>query len=99
MDNALSRTQNPPAQIDSMIYLLKVDLDKLELNFNGSKSKREIGEKINPTIQHWLRVAMGGLSGTYGATPMQRQTWSMPKRSLKNSVRSLKQFEAKNSGN
>ncbi|MCB0823625.1 MAG: hypothetical protein KDC09_13065 [Bacteroidales bacterium] len=73
MDNALSRTQNPPAQIDSMIYLLKVDLDKLELNFNGSKSKREIGEKINPTIQHWLRVAMGGLSGTYGATPMQRQ--------------------------
>jgi hypothetical protein len=73
MENAIKRTPNAPASLDTAIYLIKRKLFALDLELNGNKSRREVGEKIDPTIRHWLRVAMGGLSGTYGPTPMQRQ--------------------------
>ncbi|MCB2222224.1 MAG: glycosyl hydrolase [Bacteroidetes bacterium] len=73
MEKALSRAPEATLALDSMIYKTKRDLFELDITLNGNRSKREVGEKINPTIRHWLRVAQSGLSGTYGPTPLHRQ--------------------------
>ncbi len=73
MEHALARTPEASGELDSMIYRVKRDLYDLDMTLNGNRSKREIGEKTNPTIRHWLRVASAGLNGTYGPTAMQRQ--------------------------
>ncbi len=40
---------------------------------NGNRSKREIGEKNNPTIARRLNVA-NSFNSTYGPTPMQKRS-------------------------
>lgn len=84
MQEALSRSYASTGKLDSILYTLKVDLDLLDKKLNGSKSKREVGEKDNPTLRHYYRVAMSGATnGTYGPTTLHRENLGIASAELK----------------
>ena len=64
----------------SMIYQVNRNLIDLERKLYGSKSKREVGEKNNPTISGRLWNAMGGVQNTtYGPTQTQIESYDIAK--------------------
>ena len=80
MQEALARTPVYPGRLDSLLYNLTQDLDSLDEQLNGNRSKREIGEKIRPTMNHFYRVAYSGATnGTYGPTETHRQCLGIAK--------------------
>ena len=75
LKKALSRTPTAPGNLDVKLYNLKQDLFVLDEKLNGNRSKGQVGEKNNPTINSRLRVAMSGtLSSTYGPTPTHKRS-------------------------
>ncbi|MEJ2721315.1 MAG: glycosyl hydrolase, partial [bacterium] len=67
---ALSRTPAAPGDLDKQLYELRQTLLDFDERLNGNRSKRQIGEKVNPTIYSRLRFAMGSTrNSTYGPTP------------------------------
>jgi photosystem II stability/assembly factor-like uncharacterized protein len=69
MQKALSRTPAAPGYLDTELYQLRQDLLALDEKLNGNRSKREVGEKNNPTIVSRLNLATFGTFGsTYGPT-------------------------------
>ncbi|NIO00755.1 MAG: glycosyl hydrolase [Candidatus Latescibacteria bacterium] len=70
MRAALSRTPAAPGGLDGQLHELRQTLLEFDEQLNGNRSKRKVGEKINPTINSRLRFAMGGTRhSTYGPTP------------------------------
>ncbi|MDX1315164.1 MAG: hypothetical protein R3356_06655, partial [Eudoraea sp.] len=55
-------------------YDLKHHLYVIEEKINGNSSRSEIGERNPPSVGSHMRVAMRGLSTTYGPTPLHRQS-------------------------
>ncbi len=71
-------TQND--SLFSMIYRIDRNLIALERRLYGNKSKKEVGEKNNPTISGRLWNAMGGVQNTtYGPTQTQRNSYDIAK--------------------
>lgn len=69
MQKALSRSLTAPGYLDTELYQLRHDLLALDEKLNGNRSKREAGEKNNPTIASRLNLAAFGTFGsTYGPT-------------------------------
>jgi hypothetical protein len=69
MQKALSRTPAAPGHLDTDLHQLRQDLFALDEKLNGNRSKREAGEKNNPTIRSRLNMAsFGTFSSTYGPT-------------------------------
>lgn len=57
------------------IAVLQQELDALDTQLNGNPAKREIGEKVNPTIGNRLFALYRGIStSTYGSTPTHQET-------------------------
>jgi len=71
MQTALSRSAAVPGELDSKLHQLKRDLMDLDAQLNGNRSRREVGEKTNPTINNRLRVAGSAMNSTYGPTKTQ----------------------------
>jgi photosystem II stability/assembly factor-like uncharacterized protein len=70
MRTALSRTPAAPGDLDEQLHELRQTLLEFDEKLNGNRSKRQIGEKTNPTINRRLGFAMGGIRhSTYGPTP------------------------------
>ena len=75
MQIALSRTPVAPGNLDRDLHQLKQALLELDGKLNGNRSKQQIGEKNNPTINYRLGVAMNGtMSSTYGPTPTHKRS-------------------------
>ena len=81
MINALSRSNVEPGDLNTKFYNLKRELLDIETEFYGNKSKREVGERINPTVYSRMRAAqMGTNSSTYGPTPTHKRSLEIAKK-------------------
>ncbi len=75
---ALARTPGASAELVAQLHDLKTALKELESEVNGSPSKREVGEKVRPTISSRLfTVQLGIARSTYGPTSTHRQQLSI----------------------
>jgi hypothetical protein len=68
---AYERANKTDETLHKQLLSLRAQLIDVELKLNGSKARREVGEKDDyPTVRHYLYVASSGTSGsTYGPTP------------------------------
>lgn len=74
MDKALSRTPIDPKALHQQIHLLRSELHAIDEAMNGNRSKQEVGEKNEPTVNSRLQVASQGTAwSTYGPTPTHRE--------------------------
>jgi photosystem II stability/assembly factor-like uncharacterized protein len=72
---ALSRTAAAPGNLDGELHQLKQALLKLDEQLHGNRSRREVGDEKNPTIERRLGVAMMGTAySTYGPTPTHKRS-------------------------
>jgi photosystem II stability/assembly factor-like uncharacterized protein len=72
---ALSRTKAAPGDLDGQLHELRQTLLDLDERLNGNRSRREVGEKNNPTIRGRLWFATGGTRhSTYGPTPTHERS-------------------------
>lgn len=75
LQTALSRTPAAPGNLDAELHQLRQALLELDGQLNGNRSKIQVGEKNNPTIESRLRVAMiGTMFSTYGPTPTHKSS-------------------------
>lgn len=77
MQVALSRTSVAPGSLDKRLHDLKQQLYAFEEKLNGNSSKDEIGERNPPSVGSHMRVAMRGMSTTYGPTALHRQSMNI----------------------
>jgi hypothetical protein len=70
LEVALKRSPAAPGDLDARLFAIKQSLHKLDLTFNGYRSKGQVGEKNRPSIRSRMRIAAGGVrQSTYGPTP------------------------------
>ena len=75
MAKVLARTPAAPGSLDKKLFQLKQTLLELEGKLFGNRSKRQVGEKIKPTIWSRIYFSMGGTSSsTYGPTPAHKRS-------------------------
>jgi chromosome segregation ATPase len=77
MKKALSSIYDEDKQLDSLVNELRQDLFDIDEKINGLKSKREVGEKNNPTVRQRFRVAYSGMATSYGPTAMHIENLEM----------------------
>ena len=73
MKTALVRSNLEKPELHSELYDLRTSLLKLEQEVSGNRSKSEIGERNNPSVQNRYFVAYRGAFNTYGPTEMHQQ--------------------------
>ncbi len=77
---ALMMVNSSNDSLYSSIYQVKKNLTDMERRLVGSKSKREVGQKNNPTISNRLWNAYGGAQNlSYGPTQTQRNSYDIAK--------------------
>jgi hypothetical protein len=81
METALSRSDADVAKLVKEVHALKQTLYDLDQQMNGNRSKQEIGEEDNPTIQGRMGVAFRGVS-TYGPTALHKKCLEIAKTEL-----------------
>jgi len=70
LQTVLKRTTVDSKMLSEQLSKIRESLFQLDEKLNGNRSKREIGEDRDPTINSRLGVAMSGTSNsTYGPTP------------------------------
>ena len=75
MQYALSVTPEPPGELDEQLFQLKTELQEIENQLYGNRSKEKIGEKDTPTFRSRLYFAQGGIRNiTYGPTAAQKRS-------------------------
>ena len=75
LQTALSRTTSAPGNLDGELHQLRKAVLALDEKLNGNHSKRQVGEKYNPTIEDRLGVAITGTAfSTYGPTPTHERS-------------------------
>ncbi len=69
MKDALKRTPSAPGNLDTRLYDLIQELYAIDEKMNGNASKKQVGEKTNPTVtsRHGL-ASFGTFNSTYGPT-------------------------------
>ncbi|MEO0473973.1 MAG: glycosyl hydrolase, partial [Bacteroidota bacterium] len=83
MKVALSRSASEPGALDSQLAAVIKKLHDLDGQLNGNRSKQQIGEKNNPTVQSRLgAVSTGVNNATYGPTPTHKATFEIAKAEL-----------------
>jgi hypothetical protein len=71
----LSRTPSAPGELDPQLHQLRQALLELDGRLNGNRSKRQVGEKRNPTIVDRVSFAHAGTRySTYGPTPSHKRS-------------------------
>ena len=80
----VNNTRIVPGLADSLVHQIKQDLFSLDENLNGNRSKRQVGEKNDPTVRSRLRVALSGVAtATYGPTKMHRENFEIAREEFK----------------
>ena len=79
---ALKRSETLPDGINKQILDLKKEIAKIEEEFSGNRSKREIGELSDPTIYNRLGFASGATGNSYGPTPAQKENLILAEKQL-----------------
>ncbi len=75
MEEVLLHSQAQPGEMDIRLEALRKQFLKMDGALNGNRSKLEVGEKNNPTIQDRLfAVSLGVDRSTYGPTPTHHRT-------------------------
>jgi photosystem II stability/assembly factor-like uncharacterized protein len=75
LQTILTRALVSPGNLDMELHRLKQALLGLDSQMNGNRSKKQVGEKSNPTVEDRLEVAMlGTFLSTYGPTPTHRRS-------------------------
>lgn len=74
MQTALSRADEPDAELNKRLYDARLELLDLREGMRGSEARGEIGERGPPTPSSRLSVGYMGLGSTYGPTEMHRQS-------------------------
>jgi photosystem II stability/assembly factor-like uncharacterized protein len=74
LHKALARLKVDPSKFEKELHDLKQVLLEMEYQLYGDKSKREVGEKNNPTMANRHGVASGNWGSTYGPTKTQRRS-------------------------
>ncbi len=68
-------------------------MQKIDVQVNGNKSKKEIGEKDNPSVSNRLSVAQRGFYGnSYGPTKLQMESFDIAKKQWKLVKKSIDEF-------
>lgn len=81
MQVALSRTQTGSGTLDKTIHDLNQALLNIEEQMGGNKSKRQIGERNNPTAQARLdHATLGTWNSTYGPTPAHKRSLELARK-------------------
>ena len=93
MSISLSRSYAKSGELNKKIYDLKTYLYDLDEELNGNKSKSEIGEKNKPTVSYHMRVAMRGLSTTYGPTGLHKEQLSIAESILSKMYEKVKEID------
>ena len=74
MQFALARATAEPGDLDARLFLIKQDLQELDVALNGMSSKQQVGEKTRPTVGTRLSaVDRGVYHSTYGPTTTHRE--------------------------
>ena len=75
MQKALTRATVNPGELDNRLHKVREQLLSLDTQLNGSRSKKEIGEKSVHTVAGRLNVAnTGTVYATYGPTPTHKRS-------------------------
>jgi hypothetical protein len=75
MEEVLLHSQAQPGEMDIRLEALRKEFLTIDGALNGNRSKLEVGEKNNPTIQDRLfAVSLGVDRSTYGPTPTHHRT-------------------------
>ena len=74
LQTALSRADNPDADLNQRLYDTRLQLLDLREQMRGSEARGEIGERSPPTPMSRLFTGFRGLNSTYGPTELHRQT-------------------------
>jgi photosystem II stability/assembly factor-like uncharacterized protein len=75
MKDALAHAPAPPGDLDRQLYELSQKLFEFDGQLNGHRTRRSVGEKIDPTIHSRLRYASGSSrNSTYGPTQTARRS-------------------------
>lgn len=77
---ALERSPIEPGALNTDLHTLYQEILALETEEDGLSTKDEVGEKNNPGVGSYLRIASNGLSGTYGPTPLYKENLEIAKR-------------------
>jgi hypothetical protein len=71
----LERTPEHPGLLDTRLHDIRQTLLELDEQFGGNRSKRQVGEKRDPTFNDRLNFAYSGIRySTYGPTPSHRKS-------------------------
>lgn len=84
MQLALERAAIEPGKLNAQIHNVYQALLALNAKENGLSTKNEVGEKSNPGVGSFLRMASRGLATTYGPTQMYKENLETAKKLLKN---------------
>lgn len=83
MQLALERAAIEPGKLNAQIHNVYQALLALNAKENGLSTKNEVGEKSNPGVGSFLRMASRGLATTYGPTQMYKENLEIAKKLLK----------------
>ncbi len=83
MKVALDRSNKENLTLNTQLYELKQKLMDLDEQVSGNRSKAEIGEKTNPTVQSRYYVAYRGAFTTYGPTDMHKKSLAIAQSQFK----------------
>ncbi len=56
------------------IHDVEMEISNIQKKLYGSKSKREVGQKSDPTVSNRMWYAMGGTNTSYGPTSTQKES-------------------------
>jgi hypothetical protein len=81
LKTVLERTLAHPGELDTRLHNIKQELLKLDEQFHGNRSKRQVGEKRDPTFNDRLNFAYSGTRySTYGPTPSHERSLEIAKK-------------------
>ncbi|OVE79980.1 hypothetical protein BVY01_01120 [bacterium I07] len=93
---ALKRTPAAPGNLDTRLHGLRQALLELDEKLNGNRSRQQVGEPNNPTINRRISVAMTGTrSSTYGPTPTHKRSLEIAHEQFKEFKHSLEEIVEK----
>jgi photosystem II stability/assembly factor-like uncharacterized protein len=82
MQLALERAAIEPGDLNTQLHDLHQALLTLDKEENGLSTKKEVGEKNQPGVGSFLRIASRGLATTYGPTKMYKENLETAKKLL-----------------
>lgn len=96
LETALVRTTGATTELAGMLESVRMQLVEVEAQVNGSPSKREVGEKSDPTIGSRLfTVELGVGRSTYGPTATHREQLEIVESQAASIAATLDQLQAR----